>query len=499
MAWQDFKLIGFAPDLSITTTGNIVTCDHWYPTIKGFRQGPWIRSDSTIGGTSGAIDTQSLGSAVVSKTDGTQRIFVGTAAKLWEYDGNATITDRSDTAYSATSTNSWSFTQFGDVTLAANLGNTLRQINAGGTFSNVGAAPVPKASIIVTCGPTSAPFVMAFDTDNGTNAYRDGWINSGIADATSGVAWTIGTNGCQSGRLIDDLPGPITAAVPFGDGVIAFKPAGMYVGSYATELADGWSWKRIARGVGCIGKNAVINVNDIVYFADKNGLWIFDGSYPKPMPGSISDFWANGINISDTVTQASSRHFVKLVWDSTRHIIWFWVPSTTSNNYHVAATSCAFNVISQLWGQRLGLADAAVSTLPGEVISSGYYVSQSKKLGSIQYAANGTNPPAANMSLWVIGDGVNSVSLSGIRPTYAYGPTSGAGTSALVYAGDNVRDDTGAVNIGSTTFVVRGAKRAFDGNSAGPYLWPILTYAAGTIVEISAASMKMNLAPQGKN
>lgn len=214
MPWQDYTIIGHMPDLATNIPGIIALGGNLYPTARGFANGPFPREDSTTGGTSGAMDSDSLGGAVVYKTNGTQRIFAGTAAKLWEYDGSVTITDRSDTTYSATTTNTWSFCQFGDITLAANLGDRLRQINAAATFASVGAAPVPKASIIVTCGPTSAPFVMALDYDDGTNAYRDGWFNSGLSDATSGVAaWTTGTNGCANGRLLDDIPGPIWKSV----------------------------------------------------------------------------------------------------------------------------------------------------------------------------------------------------------------------------------------------------------------------------------------------
>lgn len=448
MPWQDYKLVGFAPDLPVTTPGYLTQTTNCVPTDRGIGSQPWITVDSTS-----ALDTVSLGGALVSKTDGTQRLFAGTAAKLWETNAvpaTGALTDRSGAAYAATATDTWSFTQFGDVTLAANRQNIIQQINAGATFAAVGAAPCPKASILVTCGPTSAPFVMAFDFDDGTNAYRDGWFNSGLSDPTSGVgAWTTGTNQCAQGRLLDDIPGPITAAIKFRDGVIAWKRTGMYLGRY-----DGppviWSWQRISSDVGCIGKNACVMANDVIYWADDSGIWMFDGSYPRPVPGAVQKWW------SDTVVTANpstaSRNYYKVLWDKPKHIIWFLSGVSTPS----IGVGLSFNTVSGLWGHVVSgpFTNNADTTPAIEMFSARYFsVVGSNKIGSAHWGASGSEPGISSFVGWVFSDRVNTPIIKGIRPHWSIGPTTATSGwfSGNAYGLSTERSiQPGSANVAST-------------------------------------------------
>jgi hypothetical protein len=508
MGWQEFEIVGFMPDRVQNVPGCLFNSVDgtqtygMYPTKKGFRNGPYPESTSTVGGTSGAIDTLPVGSALVYKTSGASRVFVGTAAKLWEWDGSTTITDRSDTTYSATATNSWSFTQFGDVTLATNLGDILRYINAGSTFAMVGVAPVPKASIIVTCGPVSAPFVMAFDYNDGTNAYRDGWINSGMSDAISGVAaWTPGTNGCANGRLLDDLPGPILAAIPYRDGVIAWKQRGMYRGSYGTALATGWSWERVSSDIGCLGKNACVRVEDSLYWSDLNGLWQYDGSFPRRMLGDVHQWWsAQARNRIGT----TSRHLARTVWDRRRRNLWFMLPSLGTGNTNNTG-GVVHHIDSQLWAPVFEMANTAGTTKVYEFIGlydEGQYgaaVMADKKLGLVNYTASGSlGPASAVMTFGVIGDNLSMPLCTGFRPLILDSAlTTTTIAQMLVTSGATWREDmTGLTN--TSTFTVNGAQNWFNGKASDRFLQIAFSLTANNDVEIAAKGNKIDLIEAGK-
>jgi hypothetical protein len=510
MPWQDFEIVGFMPDRAQNIAGCLFNSTDGtqtygiYPTKKGFKAGPFPESQSTVGGTSGALDSLSLGSAIVYKTAGTTRVFIGTAAKLWEWDSATTITDRSDTAYSATATNSWSFTQFGDITLAVNPGNIIRQINSGAAFAAVGAAPTPKASIIVTCGPVSAPFVMAFDYDDGTNQYRDGWFNSGISDATSGVAaWTTGTNGCANGRLLDDLPGPILAAIPYRDGVLAWKQRGMYRGSYGTALATGWSWERVSSDIGCLGKNMCVRLEDSIYWADMNGLWQYDGSFPRRMNGDVHQWWSKQAR---NVISSSNRHLARTVWDARRRNLWFMLPSLGTSNTNNTG-GLVYHLDSQLWAPTFEMANTGGTVKVYDFIGlydSGLYgaaVLADKKMGLVNYgsASGATGGPAASvMTFGVIGDNINTPLCTGFRPLILDSAlTTTTIAQMVVYSGATWREDmTGLTN--TTTFTVNGAQLWYDGKASDRFLQLALQFTAGNEVEIAAKGCKINLGGAGK-
>src|SRR5882724_11892185 len=125
------KIVGFAPDLPATTPGILIACLGIMPTVRGIGSPPIFTVQTTAGGTSGAMDAAATGAAQLAKADGTIRRYIGTSAKLWEYDGAITITDRSGSAYSASSTQGWSFCSFGDIALASNYGNTIQKASGG--------------------------------------------------------------------------------------------------------------------------------------------------------------------------------------------------------------------------------------------------------------------------------------------------------------------------------------------------------------------------------
>jgi hypothetical protein len=429
VAWNDYKLVGFAADLPVTTPGYFTTILGCVPTDRGIGSGPIVAETSST-----AINTTSTGGALLAKTDATGELIVGTATKLYGFDLSTTLTDRSAAAYNASTTNTWSVTQFGNIALAANLGDQLQQrtIGAAANFASVGAAPVPKASIVVTCGPVTAPFVMVFDYADGTNTDRDGWKCSAISDYTG---WTSGTNSCATGRLLDNVTGPITAAIPYRDGVIAWKRRGMYIGEY-TGPPNIWSWRRISSDVGCIGKNACAVADDVVYFSDDSCVWQFDGSYPRKVPGSVQKYWAD--TVLTLAPSTADRNYYRVVFDKEKHLIWFTTGTATAAETY----GLAYNFVSGFWTQALTVLRSSTGVIVRELLSARYMVSISNlKVGTLSWGSNGTEPKGASILGWALSDRVNTPIIKGIRPHWSIGPTlatSGWVTGTL-YALDSER------------------------------------------------------------
>jgi hypothetical protein len=279
--WKSYPITGFAADIDPTTDPGAlyVGTKNFLPTVRGITPGPVATPQS------GSLSSVAVwGAKVLQKNDATLRYWIGTNTALYEYASGA-FTNRSSAVYSGASS-MWDFTQFGDVTLAVRSNTQIQQISSGAAFAAVTGAPT--ANIMVTCGPPASPFVMVFDytpSGGGSRVYN-GWKCSALSDYTS---WTdsLATQ-AASGQLVEPT-GPFTAAFAFRDGVVAFKQRGMYVGEYVGNPGNGviWAWRRVSDSVGCVGKNAGCVFNDVLYFADHNGLWMFDGGYPRPMPGHV--------------------------------------------------------------------------------------------------------------------------------------------------------------------------------------------------------------------
>lgn len=409
------KIIGFAPDLPVTTPGILTACSGILPSVRG------ICSPPTFGAVGGSvIDSAGVnGSAQMAKADGTLRRYIGTGTKLWEFDGGSTLTDRSGAAYSASATQGWSFCEFGDVSLASNLGDAIQK-STGGAFSALATAP--KAAIIVNVGFPASPFVMALNYNDGT-ATPDGWYCSGISDYTT---WNSASAQSVNGRLLEPT-GPFIAAVPFRDGVIAWKANAMYRGDYVGSPVV-WSWTRIASDIGCCGKNMAVVVNDRIYFADKRGFWSYDGSYPKPIPGYVHDYWAQTVAGFNTSSVVKDVHQMR--WDPVNHNLWISFESDATIKY------LFWNQISGIWtaalsGLSTDAANALVSIISMEPTM--FVVATDKKvslgtLGSSTPGLSGNQTPT--FSTWYEGDQQLYVNIDRVIPCWTNTGTGMAGASS---------------------------------------------------------------------
>jgi hypothetical protein len=403
------------------------------------------------------------------KVDGTQRWFIGTATNIYESNSTgSSLTDRSLTTYSASATQTWSFCQFGDVTLATNLGNVIGQ-SSSGTFATVTGAP--KAQIIINAGPPTSPFILAMNYDDGVTPNKAGIFNSAIADYTG---WTVGT--LQSAQFtIYEPSGPILAGIAYRDGAIVFKGSSMFELTYsAIQTTPGWGARRIASDIGIAGKNMCVNVNDTIYFADKRGIWMYDGSYPKKLSGYIHDFWA---------TQVANGYVddsCQMVWDPTKHNL--WVSHRTSASSTTEANWLVWNQLSGLWARQATISKGSnpyrtarqiiafeptplATTIDGTTWTVDTFTYDQSTVDN----TTTENPP--QMVLWAIGDPIGYTEVKRIAPVWLRGLSPATSSSVTLFAGK--RQGT-SVADSNTTATIDANKLYFDFTLSANWIQPEL-------------------------
>ena len=301
------ELLGFSPDLDPNTPGVITDCTQLVPSDKGMASAP-----SPVDPGSDVLVADCRGAAVLQNTAGTRRTIAGTQSKLYELSGTSWA-DVSTGTYTGSSENRWSFAQFGDVALASNDIVAL-QSSTSGTFATIAGSP--KARMIVA----AKDFVLAFDTnDAGFGDSPDRWWCSAYQDASS---WTINASvQATSGRLIGS-GGAITAAIRFGQQVIAFKRSDMFVGSYVGPPPV-WQWDQVPGDVGCIGPEAVCDIGGRIVFVGDDDIWLYDGTRPTPIASALRQWFFND-------SSATYRYRTIVTHDKQNSRVWFFYPSAAS-------------------------------------------------------------------------------------------------------------------------------------------------------------------------
>lgn len=327
-------LIGFSPDVEPTTPGVIVDCSQVVPYESGLKTAPAAVSVGLA-----ALGTPARGAVLVRKLDGSTRFLVGTTTKLYEA-GATTYTDRSRGAnYSLGSDDRWSFIQFGDTTLAANLSCVLQR-STGAAFADLTA---PQAKIV----EQAKGFAMLFNTIDGTyGTSPDRWWCSATFDETS---WTPSvTTQCTTGRLVSS-PGPITAGKRFGDDVIAYKARSLYVGRYQGPPSV-WDFAAVSYDVGCVGVEAVADTPIGHVFVGEDDIYVFDGTVPRSLAFGVTKQWFNN-NCSPVY-----RYRSKVLWDRSNSLVWIFFPSSNASE---CDSAIVYHTVSKWWG----LADQDVAAV----------------------------------------------------------------------------------------------------------------------------------------
>lgn len=373
------ELIGFSPDANPTLPGVVVACSNLIPYVNGMQSAPTGVSPSGVP----ALAAECIGAAVVTKLDDTRRIFAGTTTSLYELSGGAWV-GVSGGVYTGGADTRWSFTQFGDSTLASNLADYIQRSNGSGAFATIATAP--KAKIIFSVGS----FVMALNTNDATYGVSpDRWWCSATFDDTS---WTPSiTTLATTGRLVS-TPGQITAGGRLGEYAVAYKEKAIYLGQFV-GAPSAWDWIQVPGGeAGCIGQNAWCDVGGSHFFVGQDNIWIFDGSRPKPIGvGQVRQWFYSNSN-------PNYRYKTQCVFDRQNNVVWMYYCSTSSTTLDKALV---YHVAKGIWG----LVDISIESSVNYIQSA----TTIDGLSSISATIDGLPAVAFDSQYWLAGGRATAV------------------------------------------------------------------------------------------
>lgn len=335
------NIAGFAPDLDTETDGIVVDCLDYIPTDKGF-----TAANSRQASTLPALASAATGAYVGKLLDGTKRVMVSTATKIYEA-STSSWTDRSRGG-NYTGANPTRFTMFGNFILSTNRSEVIQACPSGSPFADIATAP--KALVI----DVAAGFVMALNTNDGTYGDRaDAWWCSGIYDHT---VWTpAASTQCATGRLVD-TPGPLTAGRALGNDFVAYKAGSMYLGRYVGSPIV-WEWQRIPTEAGCSNQESIVSVNNAHYFIGPNDIFAFDGTAVRSIGLGISRWFFRTLN-------ASNRANIRGIADASKDLVYWYFPTTSAGNLDACIV---YNYRSDKWGKVTGTIQVPLEYSSGQL------------------------------------------------------------------------------------------------------------------------------------
>ena len=320
-------ILSFLPDADQSTPGILSDCENMVPYLGGMRG---ANTPVSIPGVP-VIPAVCQGAAVTSKLDGSRRILAGTTTALYELVSGSWSNVSRGVAYTGGADTRWSFAQFGDATIAANRADKIQRSTAG-AFADIASAP--KAEIVFSVGSQ----VMALNTDDGA-VKLDGWHCCALFDDTSWAPSV--TTQAASGRLVAS-PGAITAGAKLGEYAVAYKKNAIFLGQYVGAPAV-WDWTQVIGGsAGCVGKDALCDVNGTHFFVGEDNFWLFNGTQPTPIGDGTVRFWFIE-NSNPTLLYKTQCRF-----DSRENLIWIFY---CGKNSQVIDSALVYHVLSKKWGK----------------------------------------------------------------------------------------------------------------------------------------------------
>ena len=373
-------LIGFSPDADTTVPGVITDCNNFIPYEIGMKSAPTGTTPSGVPVLSAAC----LGAAVITKLDDTRRIFAGITNKLYELSAAAWVDVTRGAAYTGSVDTRWSFAQFGNATIAANLADVIQRSNVSGAFADIATAP--KAKIVFSVGA----FVMALNTVDGTyGTSQDRWWCCAASDET---IWTPSVSTlATTGRLVS-TPGQLTAGGRLGEYAIAYKERAIYVGQFVGAPAV-WDWVQVPGGdAGCIGQDAWCDIGGAHFIVGQDNIWIFDGSRPAPIAqGQVRQWFFNNSN-------PAYRYKTQCVFDRQNNVVWMCYCSTGST---IPDRALVYHVITKQWGYVTISIESVLNYISAGVTIDG--------LSSISATIDGLSAYSFDSQFWLSGGRALSV------------------------------------------------------------------------------------------
>jgi hypothetical protein len=285
------------------------------------------------------------GAWIFRQTDGSCRLLVVNDDDIDEYSSVFARTNRSTGLVAA----NWSMAAWGNDIYAVSLANATR-VSTGGGFSAAGGS-TPRGKLIAA----NLNFVMMADVDD-TSAYthKDAVWWSALQNPSS---WTpsIAT---QAGRQrLLDAPGQITALIAFGDSFVAFKDNAIFVGDYVGPQQFIFNWRMVSNRIGCVGKDAVVELGSRLYFLHTTGFYEFNGQSVTNIGLPVAQTFLKEAGYIDTYgsggalgpASSDAISLVQAVADDIECVAWFKFGNT------VAAarrdTMYGYNQVTKKWSR----------------------------------------------------------------------------------------------------------------------------------------------------
>ena len=449
-------LLGYAPDADPSIIGVITSASGVVPSLRGIKGAP-----SPVSAGMATLAATCVGSAFLTKLDGTTRFLAGAPQKIYEA-GNSTWTDVSRAAtYTTGLTGVWRFAQQGNVSFAANGADTIQASVSTGAFSCVPGAPI--ASIVETVGK----FVFAANTSGNSSTIQ--W--SALNDYTSWSASVI----TQAGNdTLTASAGAITAAKRFGNTLIVYKKNSMFLGVYVGP-PNVWeiNVNQIPGNAGALSQEVVVDIgtadNPKHIFMGEDDFYVYDGSRPLPIGTNRIKQEVFG-NLFQSRTS-----FCKAQLDKKNSLVRFYYPTidTTKPN------SCrVYNYRTDKWGvddrqieaavdyvapavtyDGLGSLYATYDDLPVRSYDSGFLGSTQTQpaIFSTSHLLQTLTGPAGSTSFttWDLGDDAALITATRVRPRFITAPTTAMMTNYYkMSSGDSLTaDQTVSINNGKFDFL----------------------------------------------
>jgi hypothetical protein len=292
--------------------------------------------------------------------------------------GVFTNVSRAAPAYAATF--DWDFDLFGDTYFATSTNNAL-QWRTTGLFQDLLGAP--QGAVVV-----SMPnFLFLFNTTDqaGANLVTDRWWCSSINNPLG--SWTPSvTTQATNGRLIGN-GGAITAALPLGDRIVAYKETSIFVGTYVGS-PEVWRWEQIPGEIGTRSINGVVDVGGAHFIVGRDNIWLFDGTRPVAIGrGTVRDTLFKELAIYPGYGTKPL-----ITYEPVTRQVFFRLHEDTSQTYCYDVETQRFSPLPSLgWSPRMipfrevgfGVYDSAILGGVGGV--GGAQIARSERLGGFSF------------------------------------------------------------------------------------------------------------------
>ncbi len=361
-------MLTYRPDYDQYTEGIFTDLTNAIPTNRGGYKNAYDSTDLAVTSLPGICN----GSAFLRRLDGTVRVFAGIPQQIYEMNQTSATTGgwvNVSAAGTYTTSGSWQFAQFGDVSLAASYENVLQSSNGviGTGFNPVSGAP--KAKIIYTLGKR----VILLNTASYTGAGQDGWAASSEGDYFTSALWPpAATNNAAYGTL-NEVGGPITAGCSLGSLAIAWKRMGMWIGQDQGPPFQ-ITWQKIPGNFGCVGLLSWCEIDGGVFFVSPQDMYIFDGSRPRSITDGVKSRFMSEFQADLNAGTVECMH------DEVNNVVYVFMKT--------AFITLTFNYKTLQWGRISGYRGT-----PSETIQTGLRVNKASAysingFGNVQSADN---------------------------------------------------------------------------------------------------------------